>query len=245
MKAMIFAAGLGTRLKPLTDNMPKALVPVNGKPLLRILMDKLVSSGYDDIVVNVHHFAGMIEDFLTTVRYDGVRIRISDERDLLRDTGGGISHAAPLLGGSGHFLVHNVDILSNLDLRLLEKAFSPDALAVLAVSDRKSSRYLLFDESMRLKGWTNTVTGEIRSPYPDLRPEHCRKYAFSGIHILSDKVFPLFGKEGFGEKFPIMDFYLKAAAEYPIYGVVPAGLKLLDVGKPESLAAASDLLLSL
>lgn len=239
--ALVFAAGLGTRLRPLTDNMPKALVPAAGRPLLGIVLDKLVSSGYDDIVVNVHHFAGMIEDYLSSVGYPGVRIRVSDERDFLRDTGGGIRHAGPMLG-DGRFLVHNVDILSNIDLGWLDSSFRENALAVLAVSDRKTSRYLLFDDDMRLVGWTNTATGEVRSPYPDLKVENCRKYAFSGIHILSHEVLGLFGKTGFGEKFSIIDFYLKAAAEYPIYGAVPENTVLIDVGKPESLVQAGQFL---
>ena len=240
-KAMIFAAGLGTRLRPLTDNMPKALVPVCGRPLIDIVIGKLVSSGYDDIVVNVHHFAGMIEEHLGLLRLEGVKISISDERDLLRDTGGGIMHAEPLLG-DGRFLVHNVDILSDIDMRQFEASVRPDALATLAVSERKTSRYLLFDDDMRLAGWTNTATGEIRSPYPDLDAQACRKYAFSGIHILSHDVFRLFRTAGFGEKFSIIDFYLRVAAAYPVYGVVPESSRLLDVGKRESLLLAGDFL---
>ena len=242
--AMIFAAGLGTRLRPLTDNMPKALVQAGGRPLIRIISDKLVSCGYDDIVVNVHHFADMVEDYLRTLHYPGVRIRVSDERDFLRDTGGGIRHAGKFLAGSGHFLVHNVDILSNIDLVSFEASVRPDALATLSVSDRKTSRYLLFDDGMRLVGWTNLSTGEVRSQYPDVEPGNCRKYAFSGIHIISDEVFSLFGEKGFGEKFSIIDFYLKMAAERPVYGYVQDGLEVLDVGKPEQLAAASGFMAS-
>lgn len=239
--AMIFAAGLGTRLRPLTDSMPKALVPVCGKPLLQITLEKLISGGYDDIVVNVHHFAGQIKEFLSAMEWPGVRISISDESDLLRDTGGGIRYAAPLLG-EGSFLVHNVDIISNLDLGEFRSRVREDAVATLAVSGRKSSRYLLFGDDMRLAGWMNTLTGEVRSPYRGLDPDKCRKYAFSGIHILSHKVFGLFGKRGFGEKFPIMDFYLDIAAEYPVYGISQEGLELIDVGKPESLSLAGDFL---
>ena len=134
---MIFAAGLGTRLRPLTDNMPKALVPVHGEPLLHHVLTRLAGAGFDDIVINVHHFADMIEDYLRTSGWpDKVRISISDERDLLRDTGGGIRHAGPLLG-EGNFLVHNVDIVSNLDLRAFYDAFPDGALAMLAVSRRE------------------------------------------------------------------------------------------------------------
>ena len=240
-KAMIFAAGLGTRLKPLTDSMPKALVPIGGRPLLGIIIDKLASSGFEDIVVNVHHFADMVEEYLSGLDIPGVRIRISDERDMLRDTGGGIMHAGPLLG-SGRFLVHNVDILSNIDLQRLCADAGSDALATLAVSPRKTSRYLLFNDDMRLVGWTNAATGEIRSPFHDLDPAKCRKYAFSGIHILSGEVFNVFREKGFEGKFPIMDFYLSVAAEYPVYGVVPESADILDVGKPESLLLADGFL---
>ena len=242
-KAMIFAAGLGTRLRPLTDNMPKALVPVGGRPLLYIVMEKLVSAGFTDIVVNVHHFAGMIEDYLSSVKFDGVKISISDERDLLRDTGGAIRHAMPLLD-SGNFLTHNVDIISNLDLRRFVSMMRKDALATLAVSERKTSRYLLFDDDMRLRGWTNLATGEVRSPYPDIDAASCRKLAFSGIQILSHEVFRIFDEKGFGEKFSIIDFYLKVAAEYPVYGAVPDGLELTDVGKLQTLASAGDFILN-
>ena len=173
MKTLIFAAGLGTRLRPLTDTMPKALVPVGGKPLLQHVMDKLRSAGCDDFVVNVHHFAGQIETWLREHETPGVKVAVSDERDLLRDTGGGIRHAKELLldgnlGDGGFFLVHNVDIISDLDIRWFCSCARPDALAVLLVSERKTSRYLLFDDDMRLVGWTNVRTGEVRSPYCSL-----------------------------------------------------------------------------
>ena len=239
-EAMIFAAGLGTRLRPLTDSMPKALVPVCGKPLLQIVIDRLVSFGIRDIVVNVHHFAGMIEDYLASHPVPGVKVRISDEREQLMDTGGGILHAENLLGAD-RFLVHNVDIISDLDLEWLDSSVRSDALATLAVSERKTSRYLLFDDDMRLKGWTNISTGEVRSPYPDLDPSRCRRYAFSGIHIISHDIFRAFRDKGFCGKFPIMDFYLRAAAEYPVYGAVPERLELADVGKPETLARAREM----
>ena len=240
MKAMIFAAGLGTRLRPLTDNMPKALVPVCGRPLISIVIGRLISAGYDDIVINVHHFADMIEDYVHSMDDFGIRIRFSDERAGLLDTGGGILHAENLLGAD-RFLVHNVDIISDLDLEWLDSSVRSDALATLAVSERKTSRYLLFDDDMRLKGWTNISTGEVRSPYPDLDPSRCRRYAFSGIHIISHDIFGAFRDKGFCGKFPIMDFYLRAAAEYPVYGAVPKKLELADVGKPETLARAREM----
>ena len=265
MKAMIFAAGLGTRLKPLTDTMPKALVPVCGKPLLWHVMTKLKASGITDVTVNVHHFADMIVSYLESVNGLGMDVHISDERDMLLETGGGIRHAERYLcrpagqgsvfgsdgtgyvcgrdvdsvpSDAGRFLVHNVDILSDLDIRWFEYQVRPDAIATLLVSDRKTSRYLLFDDDMRLVGWTNVSTGEVRTPYPSLDIASCRMLAFSGIHIISDRIFPLFASEGFGDRFPIMDFYLKVADRYPIYGVPATGLHLIDVGKPGSLVEA-------
>ena len=246
MKAMIFAAGLGTRLKPVTDTMPKALVSVCGKPLLAHVMDKLVSAGYDDIVVNVHHFAGQIIDYLETHDF-GAKVSISDETSLLLETGGAIAHARPLLEGQQMecgiepFLVHNVDIISDLDLQWFRSQWRPDALATLLVSERQTQRYLLFDQDSRLVGWTNVATGEVRSPYEDLDISKCRRLAFAGIHNISLSIFYLFNKYGFRGRFPIVDFYLRACKDYPIYGIVPDRLRMVDVGKLDSLHEAETL----
>ena len=238
MRAMIFAAGLGTRLKPLTDIMPKALVPVGGEPLLAHVIRKLVSAGYDHLVVNVHHFPDQIIGYLQEHNF-GVKIDISDEREFLLETGGGIAHARSFLEGEP-FLVHNVDILSNLDLEWLRAQHRPDALATLLVSERETQRYLLFREDGRLAGWTNLATGEVRSPYPDLDPSACRRLAFSGIHYMGTGIFQAFEALDMPARFPIMDFYLKACDRYPIYAAVPSSLRLLDVGKLDTLAAAED-----
>ena len=189
MKSMIFAAGLGTRLKPLTDTLPKALVPVAGRPLIEHVTNKLEESGISEAVVNVHHFAEKIEHWVA--EYHGhMKFDVSDERTRLLETGGGILHARRYLEGCGTFLIHNVDILSDLDIGWFASQVRNEAVATLLVSDRKTSRYLLFDpQTMRLMGWTNISTGEVRTPYPDLDPSQCRMLAFSGIHILSDKVF--------------------------------------------------------
>ena len=278
MKAMIFAAGLGTRLKPITDTMPKALVPVCGQPLLYHVITKLVAAGYDDLVVNVHHFPDQIIHYLHSHDF-GVRIAVSDERDFLRETGGGIRYAKQLLTdfsippaaplemtrrdsfaslgmtkandlsfrpseASGEiyhkapFLVHNVDIVSNLDLKWLQEQHREDALATLVVSERKTQRYFLFDEDNRLKGWTNIATGEVRSPFPDIDPERCRKLAFAGIHLISPDIFDAFDRYGFGDRFSIVDFYLRACADYPIYAAVPPDFQLVDVGKFDALPEA-------
>ena len=244
MKTMIFAAGLGTRLRPLTDNMPKALVPVAGEPLLKHVVSRLQEAGINDFVVNVHHFAGMIKDYVTSTDWGGASFSISDESGCLLDTGGGILKAESLLTEGepedGFFLVHNVDILSDLDLNTFMDSWAPDSLAVLLVSDRKTQRYLLFDDSMRLVGWTNIATGEVRTPYPSLDVDKCRKLAFSGIHLISNGVFGTMKEYGFSDRFPIMDFYLKVCDRYPIYGYAPEGLNILDVGKLESLPKAED-----
>ncbi len=238
MKAMIFAAGLGTRLRPLTDTLPKALVPVGGRPLLYHVLMKLKAAGINEFVINVHHFADKIISYLGENDNFGLDISISDETGGLLETGGGILHARNCL--DGQFLVHNVDILSNLDVASFVGKARPEAMATLLVSERTTSRYLLFDDDMRLKGWTNVSTGEVRSPYPDLDPDSCRKLAFSGIHLVSDKIFDAFGEYGFSGKFPIMDFYLKACREHPVFGAVQPGLRLMDVGKAETLAQAEE-----
>ena len=235
MKAMIFAAGLGTRLKPLTDTMPKALVPVCGQPLLYHVLSKLVTAGYDDVIVNVHHFPDQIIDYLCVNDF-GVKITISDEREFLRETGGGIKHVRPLL--TEPFLVHNVDIISNLDFKWLRQQHREDAVATVVVSERETQRYLLFDEEGRLKGWTNVKTGEVRSPFGDIDPAKFRKLAFAGIHMMSPAIFDAFDKLGFGDRFSIMDFYIQACADYPVYAAVPPDFKMVDVGKFDSLPEA-------
>ena len=261
---MILAAGLGTRLKPLTDRMPKALVPVGGTPLLEGLIRRLQKAGYDDFVINVHHFPEQIEAFLKEHDDFGSRITLSDERDLLRETGGGIRHAAQLLQDApgGWFLVHNVDIISDVDYGSLladgpardirqggtsrqglsvppcgcpkpgpEAAQEP--LAFLAVSDRKTSRYLLFNNEMRLVGWTNVDTGEIRSPWPDLDVKQCRRLAFSGISMLSTKILPLMAQ--WPERFSVIDFYLDICRDHEIRGIDITGAGIRDVGKLKEL----------
>lgn len=271
MKTLIFAAGLGTRLKPITDTLPKALVPVCGRPLIEHVAMKLKAAGVNEAVVNVHHFADKIEDWIAG--QDIMPMNVSDERAMLLETGGGILHARPYLEGCGSFLVHNVDILSDLDIGWFESQVRPDALATLLVSDRRSSRYLLFDpQTMRLAGWTNVSTGEVRSPYLEAEhvpealagsdgafdPSRCLRLAFSGIHILSDKVFDVMQEylrragirhEDAGAecplRFPIMDFYLSVCGTCNIYGVAAKELKLIDVGKLDTLEQAEKIATSL
>lgn len=243
MKAMIFAAGLGTRLRPLTDSMPKALVPVGGIPMLQRVIVKLKAAGISGFVVNVHHFARQIEDFLAENGDFGVSVEISRELERPLETGGGIRKAEPYLGG-GRFLVHNVDMLSDLDVRGFIAADRPSSLATLLVTDSEDAdRYLLFDDRMRLAGWTNVRTGEVKSPYPDFDPSRCRRLSFCGIHIVSPDVFPLM--QVWPEKFSIIDFYLSVAASHEIVGVCVPGLKIIDIGSPDKLAEADSLLRNL
>ena len=242
MQAMIFAAGLGTRLKPLTDSMPKALVSVGGKPLLQRVVLQLKDAGFTRIVVNVHHFSEQIIDYLHANDNFGMDIRISDETDKLLETGGGIKKAWSLFNPSEPILIHNVDILSNVDLKQFYEAGEGETFAArLIVSERKTKRYLLFDDTMRLMGWTNIETGEVKSPYNHLDPKKCRMYAFSGIHMVAPSLFPLMDDEP--DRFPIMDFYLKHCDKVRIEGYVKKDLLLMDVGKQETLREAEEFLL--
>lgn len=236
---MVFAAGLGTRLKPLTDTMPKALVPVSGRPLIEHVLLKLTAAGFNRIVVNVHHFAPMLKSWLAEHEFPGVEILVSDESDMLLDTGGGLRKAASLFDNGAPVLIHNVDILSNIDLRRLYDAHA-DNDATLLVSSRSTSRYLLFDSGMRLNGWTNIKTGEVKSPYADLDPSGFTPLAFSGIHVFSPRLFA--SMDVFPAKFGIIDFYLKACRDCNIRGLAMPGLRLMDVGKLDTLAEAEDFL---
>jgi NDP-sugar pyrophosphorylase family protein len=237
MKALVFAAGLGTRLKPLTDTMPKALVPIDGKPLLEHVLRKLIANGFDEIIINVHHFADQIISFLAKNDNFGVRIEISDERDALLETGGGIKKASWFFDDGQPFLVHNVDILSNIDLgKLYRYHLEHQGLATVVVSERDTARYLLFDNDLRLNGWTNIKTGEVKSPFETLDVSMCRRLAFSGIHVISPRVFELMN--GWDGKFSVIDFYLAVASQVEIRGFVPENLKMIDVGKIDSLHEA-------
>lgn len=238
MKALVFAAGLGTRLRPLTDTMPKALVPVAGVPMLGRILCKLRDAGIGSFVVNVHHFAEQIEKYLEDNDF-GVPVAVSREEREPLETGGGIRHAAPLLASpEGRFLVHNVDILSDLDIRWFLGQDDPDSLATLLLIDAPADRYLLFDADMRLAGWTNVRTGEVKSPYlPDFNPADYRRYSFCGIHIVSEAVFEKMA--AWPEKFSIIDFYLSECAAGTIRGVVAPDLQLIDIGSPEKLAEAN------
>ncbi len=235
---MIFAAGLGTRLKPLTDHMPKALVPVSGKPMLEHVIEKLKAAGFDEIVINVHHFANQIIDFLKEKNNFGITIHISDETDFLLDTGGGIKKAAPYFDEP--FLIHNVDILSNTDLKALYNYHLQSGNdATLLVSPRQTTRYLLFNSDRRLCGWINKDTLQTKPEGFIYQPNVQKEYAFSGIHIISPGLFKYMDKKWNG-KFSIMDFYLQLCQEAMIGGYIKEDLQLIDIGKPETLAKAEE-----
>lgn len=236
MNAFIFAAGLGTRLKPLTDTMPKALVPVGEKPLLAHVIEKLKAAGCKKIVINIHHFGEMIIDYVKSQNNFGVEILFSDEREMLLETGGAIKHAVDLLGDEP-FLIHNVDILSNVDLKALIAAHSEaDSAATLLVSKRNSTRALLFSPEGNLTAWTNKTTGEVKTPYSDIDISNLNEFAFSGIHIFSPRLFKYFG--AYPDKFSIIDFYLNTCKDENIKAYTQEGLQLLDVGKLDSLEKA-------
>lgn len=243
---MILAAGLGTRLKPLTDTMPKALVPVGGKPLLDLNIRKLQAQGYDRFVVNIHHFAQQIVDYVAQQDYAPL-VRFSDETEALLETGGGLKKAAPLFVDDEPVLIHNVDILDNVDYDWFSRQHQADEDAVLLVSRRKTKRYLLFDNAMRLMGWKNVETGEVKSPYEYIRRtglsqhgEPLNMFAFSGIHSFSPRLFPLMDR--FPDRFSIIDFYLSVCHRSHIVGLVKDDLKVLDVGKLDSLHEAEQFL---
>lgn len=243
-QAMIFAAGLGTRLKPLTDTMPKALVRIGGEPLIKHVILRLQEAGFQRIVVNVHHFAQQIIDYLEENEHFGLDIRISDETEQLLETGGGIKKARNLFDPHSPVLIHNVDILSNVDLKAFyDHACTSGAEATLLVSERQTKRYLLFDDKYRLVGWTNKETGEVKSPHNWVKDElqSLQMLAFSGIHVFSPALFPMMDQ--WPDRFPIIDFYLKACATHPLSGYVADNLRMIDVGKLDSLQQAEEFLL--
>lgn len=235
MRSFIFAAGKGTRLKPITNVIPKALVPINKKPLLQHVIEKLESADCKELVINVHHHAQQIIDYVK-LHESSINIRISDESEALLNTGGALKKAASLFQGNDPVLVHNVDILSNVNLLEFYQCHDERSIATLLVSQRETKRYLLFDESMHLVGWTNIETGEVKSPYEKLDISKCRRLAFAGIHVISPEIFSLM--EIWPNTFSIIDFYLSICQNKVIKGLEINGMKMVDVGKLDSLAQA-------
>ena len=275
MRAMIFAAGLGARLKPLTDTLPKALVPLAGKTLLQWQIERLKAAGITDIVVNVHHFPDMIINYLRDNDNFGCRIAVSDERDMLLETGGGLRKAKELLTSSPNsliasspILICNVDILSNIDLPTLLQAYNPEEMGVVVVSPRDTQRYLLFDETNRLCGWTNIATGEIRpaslvsslnilpptgeadlqaKPTYQLQRSDLSPLAFSGMQVLNPRIFDVMDKvvTEKGDKFSLIDLYLSIAEKEILRAFIPENYRMMDVGKIAQLSEAESFAASL
>lgn len=231
---MLFAAGLGTRLKEETRNKPKALVEVGGKPLLQHAIEKLKSEGFTEIVVNVHHFSEMVIEFINSNNF-GIPVHISNETGKLLETGGGLKKAAPLLAGSEPVLIYNVDVFSNLDFQILvQNHIRSGALATLVVRNRNTQRYFKFDNDKRLVGWINKKNGERKIAIPE-NFEHAKEMAFSGIHVVSPEIFKLMPER---DRFSITDFYLELAKEQLIRGYFDDSKIWMDVGKPEELEEA-------
>lgn len=247
---MIFAAGLGTRLKPYTDHCPKAMVEVAGLPMIAHQLLRLRDAGCQRVVVNVHHYAEQIIDYVTANNGFGLEVAFSDERGQLLDTGGGIRKALPLFDAEHPVLVHNVDIFSNADLDALYTShIDSGADASLLVSRRNTSRYFVFDNDTRLVAWKNIQTSEVRTSHDSLQPTleylteddelyHLR--AFSGIHIISPSLFPLLAQQG--EIFSITNFYWQHASRHRICGIEASeDFRWVDAGKPETLPRAAEI----
>ena len=231
---MIFAAGLGTRLKPLTDTMPKALVPLAGKPLLQWQVEKLREAGITDIIVNVHHFPDQIIEAVKINNGWGCNILISDERDQLLDTGGGLRKAITnyqsQITNHDSILACNVDILSNIAIKALVVAYEQTGISQLVVSERQTQRYLCFDEQGRMQGWTNIATGEIKG-------QDGRHLAFSGLQILNEEA--LRSLQQMPEsKFSLIDFYLRVMNKITLQAFIPKDYRMMDVGKIDQLSEA-------
>jgi MurNAc alpha-1-phosphate uridylyltransferase len=233
MKGMIFAAGLGSRLKPWTDHHPKALALVNGKSLLQRNVEYLRKHGIDELIINVHHFADQIVDAIEENNGWGSDITISDETDMVLETGGGLKKAAWYFEDEDDFVVMNADILTDMDISaMIAQHQRSTVLATLAVTERETSRYFLFDEKQRLSGWCNIKTGEekiVRNVQP------LYKKAFSGIHVMRGELLSLIQQEG---KFSMVDVYLGLAATHSIHCFDHTGSLLIDVGKPENIEKA-------
>jgi NDP-sugar pyrophosphorylase family protein len=239
VKALLFAAGLGTRLKDYTQNKPKALVSLAGKPLIQHAIEHLKSFGITDITINVFHFAEQVIEFIDEHNSFGINIHISDERDQLLDTGGGLKKAGVFLKGNEPIVIYNVDVISNLDLNAVLKYHREQkALATLVVRRRKTSRYLMFDRNLQLAGWKNFSNGDtIISRAKEF--QEAEPFAFSGIHIVQPEILDLITEEG---KFPIMDLYLRLAKKHLIKAYIDQSDLWMDLGKPEQLLAAEELL---
>jgi NDP-sugar pyrophosphorylase family protein len=237
MKAMIFAAGLGTRLQNETTEKPKALVEIGGKTLLQHAIEKLKNEGTKEIVVNVHHFADLVIKFIQNTNW-GIPIYISNESDKLLETGGGLKKASHFFTDNSPILIYNVDILSNLDLKVLkEEHLKSGALATLVVRKRETQRYFKFDSDKNLVGWLNKKTGETKISNPD-NFEMATEMAFSGIHIIQPELLKMMPNE---DRFSIVKVYLELAQTHKIKGYFDDSDLWMDVGKTAQLEEARNL----
>ncbi len=242
MNALILAAGLGTRLGKLTSDRPKALVEVCGRTMLEHQLRHLSAAGFDRFVINIHHFAPKVKAFLEEHQNFGQDIRLSDETDLLLDTGGGIRKAMRLFDDEQPVLVHNVDIFSSVDLKALYSGhIESGADSTLLVAQRSTSRYLYFDTSGMLCGWSNEKTGQVRSPYPGFDKSRFTPCAFQGIHVVSRTLLPLLDEVP-EPRFSITDFYVDNAARLRLRSVLSDPGNWVDAGKPETLERASQII---
>ena len=234
MEAMIFAAGLGTRLQDETVDKPKALVEVGGLTLLQRAIEKITRAGATRIVVNAHHFADLVNQFTESKRWE-VPVFISDESELLLETGGGLKKAAPFFSGKDPILLYNVDVLTSINLKLLcKKHLESGALATLAVRKRETQRYFKFDNEMQLVGWVNKQNGEKKISRAGSF-ENAQEFAFSGIHFVQPEIFEYMFPE---ERFSIVELYLELAKTRQIKGIYDQSELWMDVGKPSELEAA-------
>lgn len=239
MKAMIFAAGLGTRLRPLTDHCPKALIEVGGEPMLGRVLRRAIEAGVTEAVVNVHHLPQMIMDYLASNDNFGITIHISREDNLLLDTGGGLLAARRWLDGDEDILVHNADIFTDVDIRAIsEHHRMTGSCATLLAWERTSSRALLVDRKGYMHGWTNLATGQVLPVSLEASADQYDKVAFGGIHILSPRIFtPLeqYAAEH-GTVFSIMPFYISACTTVPVSIFTPSSpFEWADIGKINTL----------
>jgi len=232
MKAMIFAAGLGTRLRPITNNLPKALVKINNKTLLEIAIENLVHNGFDEIIINVHHFAKQIINYIDKNNFEA-DIQISNESEFLMDTGGGLKKASWFFDDGTPFLLYNVDIMSNFDLnKFYNHSLKSDCIASLVIKNRKSGRYLLFNDDNLLCGWRNVITGQIVN---SKQISNLNEFAFSGIHFVKPNIFSLMPDK---EKFSMIDLYLQIMDTQNIAGYLDVDSFWLDVGKTKHIKTA-------
>jgi len=237
-KAFILAAGLGTRLGKLTDNKPKALLEINGIPMLQLVIERLLNEGIDEFIINIHHHGQQVIDFLNKNENFGATIHISDEQDLLLDTGGAIAKAKAYFTGNDQVLIHNVDVISNLDIKELEIRHNiNNAIATLCVRQRQSNRYLLFDDEMKLVGWRNTLTGEFK--WIEKPKTVFQAFAYSGIYLVNSN---FAGKISFKGNFSIIDAWLKMAANETIIGYPDNSPVWFDLGTKQKLKEAENYL---